>query len=160
MSDLELDESGKHRFEQAANGYGAVVCGESAMERKEALETYLPGDLAVVDCREIHSPDDFIRTVVMTARSVSLEELQDVILSGVDVERALRETETGLVVWEFDSMDSGVQTAVAQLLKGVVERRDFEEVLGYTCEDCNAVVQAEPDLASRVQSWTLSAVSS
>jgi len=72
-----------------------------------------------------------------------------------DAWRALVETETGLLVVEFDSLESDIQTGSARTLKGWAEHQDFEQKLGYTTEQPDAVVRAEPGLRMRIRSWDI-----
>lgn len=155
MPGLDFDEPEERMFQHAASQYGVVVCGGSAEDREAALRAQLEGPFAVVDGREIDSVDGFVEAVILAAADVSVEDLEDRALSRVDVERALSQSEVGLLVLEFDSMGSEGQSGVAQLVKGVAESSLFEGVIGFSAEECDAVVRAEFDLSGRIRSWTV-----
>jgi hypothetical protein len=75
-------------------------------------------------------------------------------LSPIDIVRSL-DSDVTIFLYEFSEMPSSTQTSIAQLMKGLAERSDFDGGLIYTCENGNAVVEAEPDLSMRVKSWEI-----
>lgn len=141
-------------FEHTASGYGAVISGGSAKEREEALRNHIDGPFAVVDCRGITDSEEFVREAIRSA--IDDDAAEKVHLpSAMDLSRGLAEAEVNLLILEFDSMDYDVQKPVAQMMKGVAERREWDGTIGYACEEGDAVVRAEGDLSMRVKSWSL-----
>lgn len=154
MSSLNLDDTEVHMFEHTAGGYGAVITGGSPAEREEALRTHIDGPFTVVNCNGITSSEEFVREALRDALGDDVAE--DVHLpSAMDLSRGLAEAGTNLLILEFDSMEYDVQKPVAQLMKGVSERRDWDGSIGYACEEGDAVVKAEGDLRMRVKTWSL-----
>lgn len=86
---------------------------------------------------------------------IAEDDLDKHILSGVDVRRALESGPASLLILEFDSMPSDVQTDVARLMKGVTETDEYDGAIGYACEQGDAVVRAEFDLSGRVRTWSI-----
>lgn len=154
MSGLDLDDMEADKFEHAATrNYGALVHGGSPSEREEAVNEQLDHDLVFVDCRNIDSAEDMVRDVLLEITDVTEEELDKRYSLGLmELRRAFEDaSEEGVVLVEFDSMDSETQTNVAQMMKGFVEQGD--PVIAYTCKESDAVTLAESDLRGRVQAF-------
>lgn len=126
---LDLDETDERRFRHSCEGYGAEVTDGTAEQRKEALLERIDEPVVEIDGREIGSTEEF--------------------------SEAMPNAEANITILEFDSMDSEIQTSVAQRMKGVAEAMNSDRMIGYTAEEGGAVVRAEFDLSARIRTWGL-----
>lgn len=153
--ELNLDEGEHQRFEHAASGYGVVITGGTPDDREAALRDNLDGPLVTIDCREMDSMQDIYDAIILNSGHRDEEHVETYSIGPVDASRALTETGSGVLVLEFEELDSDDQTSLAQFFKGVAERRGFEGDIGYACREPDSVVRAERDLSMRIQSWQL-----
>lgn len=150
MSSLTDDE--KERFVHAASRYGAIIMGGSPNTRSEFLKNTLEGPFVSINCSQINSDDDFVRTILeQTDYSISENE----IIMFNDASRLLRERGYSILILEFEELSSELQTYVARCLKGLGERQDYSGMIGYACTERESVVRAEPDMSMRIRPWIL-----
>jgi len=156
--DLELSESKQRHFDNFATGYGVEVYGGTPEDREAALRDQFGDPVVVVDGRDVDSQEELVKSALLDM-GISKNELESRFSIGsIDLKRALIESQSHIILTEFDSMSSEVQTNVARMMKGIAEDWDLDGVeimLGYTCEEKGAVVRAERDLSIRVRSWGL-----
>lgn len=144
MFDKESDE---FRFESSINGYGAIICGGKQNERKNKLVNRFPDDTIIISGEDIHSKNDFI--------SELSAELGIEVMTMARIRRHMNETDSSIIILEFDAMSDNIQTDIAQSMKGIAESIVYNGKIGYTGEKCDCVVRAEPDLSMRVQSFNI-----
>lgn len=151
MGDLTLDETEQHMFRHSASGYGVEVTGGTPSDRERALREYLDEPFVTVDGRTCTSYNDVLTRLVARAREESVTD--DERISAITVTRALVEADTNVLFLEFDALPTETQTDVAQMTKGLAERREFEGQIGFSSRNGGRVVRAEPDLSMRVRTW-------
>lgn len=154
MEETNFTSSDERVIENGLRGYGCVVSGGDADEREDALREYFNNPFIVIKCKHIDSVDEFIRRVIELSPS-ERDYGPNRSLGLIEMRRAIGETNTGLLISEFDSMEKEVQRGIAQLMKGLAEREDWEGEIGYTCMNSDAVVKAESDLRLRVKSVSI-----
>lgn len=157
MVELDLDDREQMDFERGINGYGAVLAGGTAEERIEALQNALDTPQLRIDCRNISSKDEFVEQFLRETTSMSDERINKIASPGpVDMKRGLAGTGKNILILEFDSMSDDTQKGVAQLMKGLIETvNEWDEQIGYTAVDGDAVITAESNLIGRVHSVEL-----
>ena len=149
---MELSEKEQRMFEHAAHSYGAIVCGGTADDRVSSLGKQLCGEESiVVDFRSVSSEEQLMRQLV-TESSGEAEENIGTLEARKSLEQVPEKT---ILLLEFDSAPSDVQQYTVQFMKGVIEVSDWDGLIGYTADDCEAVVRANFDLSGRVRSWNL-----
>lgn len=157
MATLSLDEQEQQVFDSAARQYGVVVYGATPAEREAALREAIGSDstseFIEIDGREIADNDEVRLELVHQATGWAPHEVKRLWIRTPGLYVA--EYQKGVLVFEFDAMDAETQTYVAQTLKGLAERRGYEEPIGYTCEEAGAVALADPDLSARLCTWEL-----
>lgn len=155
---LTLDEGDEHMFKHELTGYGTVLIGGDAENRESEMLRHMDEPVAVVDGRDVDDERDFWVQVIRAALGDAVPddyfENQRTINSR-NGRRALMEADSGVLVVEFDEMDSDTQTDVARGFKGVAENMNFEQEIGFTASEGNPVVRAERDLSMRVRTWEL-----
>lgn len=156
MPSLNLDETEEHVFRHVATGYGVEVYGGTPEERKAILEEVFSDPTVVVDARDIASGEALVETA-LRQMGVEEEEIANIVnIGSIELYRTLSETDHNIIIWEFDTLEEGVQRGVAQMMKGVAEQLSSQEIMiGYTAEEGGAVVHAEFDLSGRVRSYGL-----
>jgi|AntDeeMinimDraft_4_1070355.scaffolds.fasta_scaffold02399_3 hypothetical protein len=153
---LTLDENDERRFKHAAGGYGVEVHGSSPEDREAMLQKHLNDPLVTVDGQEINSSEDLVERALieMGADEDEVKEIYNI--GGIELRRALADSGNSLAILHFDAMGEDVRKAVAQMMKGVAEQTQTDEIMfGYTSEDGGELVRAESDLSMRVLSWGL-----
>lgn len=151
MADLDLSED-QFQFNSALEGYGAEIYGGTAEERELAVRAEFDGNPVIIDCREIHSIDDFKHRMAAEL-DISLEECDEWHLK--PAREAFNRDNRGMIFLEFDSMAPEVQTYVARAMKNAAEKHGTKGGIVYTCESKGAVVRADFDLAPLIKSFGL-----
>jgi len=154
--ELHLDESDERRFRHGATGYGVEIHRGNPEDRKSVFEEQFDDPTVFVDGRDVENQEDLVGAALleMDADEEWIENQYSI--GSIELKRALTETESNFVILEFDAMDREVQISVAQMMKGVAETIDLDDImLGFACEEGGAVVRAERDLSMRIRSWEL-----
>lgn len=151
---LELDESGKHRFNHAATTYGAVIYGGPPEVRINEITTRLTDPLVAIDCREINSGDEFVRTAIKNASPDEKAPKEEAHIGLIDLRRKVNNTESSLAVLEFDALSYDTQKEIAQMMKSLAETVESDDImLGYTTSIGERVSRAERDLSMRIKEF-------
>ncbi|RLM68583.1 hypothetical protein [Halorubrum sp. Atlit-26R] len=154
---MYLNETDTRMFRRGAQGYGVEVYGGTPEQRRAAFEIQFDEPTVFVDAREMDAAEDLFKTVLLAVTDRDEEAIENQpSWAGWDLQRPLEETDTNLVILEFDSLPSDARTNVAQHMKALAENLRVDEVkLGFTSEEGGSVVHAEPDLRMRVKSWEI-----
>lgn len=144
-----MEESTKLRLEHGACGYGVVVHGQTASERKKFLKEQLTEPHVVIKCEEVEDIDEIVDKIITETGFIT--EPANLHIGPIDARRALSETGTSLIISEFEELDSDTRTSLAQLLKAFAEQvRNEDVMIGYACEKSDSVARAEWDLSGRL----------
>lgn len=153
---LNLDEGDERHFQHELTGYGTVVIGGDAESRKTEILKYMDEPVIVADGNNITSDRDlWVHIITSAYDDVSESDLESKRSLYINARRSLVDTDSGILIHEFDAMDSDVQTDIAQSFKGIAENMNFDQEIGFTATEGNPVVRAEFDLSMRVRTWEL-----
>jgi len=143
---------GIHPRGQAPRHYPSL----SVEERRESIKKFIPDskNTILIDGRNISSEDNFYNSIVSSSGIIE-DNREEKSYTPTESRRVLAQSNSNLIIIEFDSMNKNVQRTVAQTIKMFAETKDWKGYIGYTCQEGDAVVRANPDLSMRVKSWEL-----
>ena len=150
---LQLDETDKQKFRHGATGYGVELYGGVADSRISELRDHFDEPLVTVDCREADTSGEVI-DMALREFGIDEEKIDRLAMGPFDLRKVINQTEKHFAILEFDSLGFKEQRSVAQIIKGLAEGLNNDDImLGFTSSMGGAVTSANPDLSMRVRSW-------
>lgn len=139
-----------HSIRRAVSGYGLEVSGGSESQRKKALDERLSNPIITVNVANIEDMESFNNSLLKSL-GYNDEEIKGIVGKGAfEVKEGLNQTGSSILVHNFDNAPSEVQKSIAQQIKGFAEQIDDQVQFGFTSDEGEAVVRANPDLSGRV----------
>lgn len=143
---IKQQEASLHR---GINGYGAYISGKTEKKRRQVL---LPAmdEPVIVECEAHSDAESIFRHIVETTKELDLDPEQSI--GGYDASLGLVETDMGIALLNFDLLPKKERTKLAQWIKGLAEKDNFNGHIGFTGNEPGAVVRAEPEMRARIPS--------
>jgi hypothetical protein len=150
MSEIELDVEFQADFEHTLNGYGVEIYDGNRNEREIALIERMDTPSKQVYCENIDTIEGFYAKLL----GITEEEAGKQLIGAIDVRQHLKnEGIKSVGIFNFELLSGDTQRSIAQLMKGLVERKELDIQVGYTSSDKGTVSQANGDLIGRVRSF-------